>query len=300
MSDLESEVEDQFEIDEDSREVDETERLLDFEIDEDSREVDETERLLDFEIDEDSRYKEAENYDPLVEKYSERLYEIASRVSPGAYEFEVGLENDFDEAIMNLQKEMFGSWFKKKWKQAKKIYGNVKKLTKNPLIKFAIDQARANIPAFRAIDIASKVLTSPAAANIKNLMKAGIGLANSGSVPSGFAGMQVLKGLGITPGAGIDANKGGLRNLVQVASDYNKQLADQAINNSAASDPVEGPKIAAAEFEVAINKNIANGKYVSHTQTKNSLGKKIRVRKTKIFDIPRNARRARMTLVYYE
>ena len=56
------------------------------------------------------------------------------------------------------------------------------------------------------------------------------------------------------------ANKEGLKNIVQAASDNYKQLANQAINNPAAGDGFKTPKIAAAENETSINK-IMNGTY---------------------------------------
>ena len=112
------------------------------------------------------------------------------------------------------------------------------------------------IPALRALNLASQALRGASNGGMAGLLRGGLGAMASGFIPGSPAAMNIIKALGFIPGAGAAANKDALRNIVQVASDNYKQLANQVITNNTATDPVEAPKLAASELEVAINKNI--------------------------------------------
>ncbi len=282
-NDLESEVESQFETDE-YRETPE-----------------ESEQFMDFEMGQESPYTVTREYDPLVDKFSQRLFEIASHDSSKQYEINTNIENELGQFVDDLQREMFGGWIKKAWRAAKKTYNVANRFRKSALGKTIFNMVKTGVPALNAIDIASKVLTGPASGTIKNLLSQGIHAANTGLIPGGAAGANVLKALGIVPGAGLEANKEGLKNIVQAVSDNYKQLANQAVNNPAAGDPVEAPKIAAAENETSINK-IMNGTYstavmgnpMKSSQAGLAYKKGIRIKRTKRILIPTNAKYVRV------
>jgi hypothetical protein len=253
--------------------------MFDFEIDE--REREEPEQMFDFEIDDESKYRESGQYDPLVEKFSERLYEIASRFPTKSYEVDTGIEREIDEFVKDLEKEVFEYGLGKWWKKAKKLHKRLKRLPGYNIIKNA---AINGIPALRALNIASQAIRAASNGGMAGLIRGGLGAAASGLIPGGAAGMNIIKGLGIIPGAGAAANKDGLKNIVQVASDNYKQLANQVMTNSAAADPVEAPKIAASELEVAINKN-KNAGY-RPVRARSTYQKRTSIKRTKKIYIP--------------
>jgi hypothetical protein len=295
-----------FETDEDRETPEESERFMDFETDEDRETPEESERFMDFEMGPENPYAESREYDPLVEKFSQRLFEIASHDSSKDYEIDTNTENELGEFVDDLQREMFGGWFKKAWKVAKKTYKAANRFRNSTLGKTIFNLVKTGVPALNAIDIASKVLTGPASGPITNLLSQGIHAASTGLIPGGTAGANVLNALGISPGAGLDANKEGLKNIVQAASDNYKQLANQAVNNPAAGDPVEAPKIAATENETSINK-ILKGTYstaatanaMRSTQAGLAHRKGVRIKRTKRIRIPSNAQYIRVSFYKY-
>ena len=237
----EGEVDEDRETPEDS----EVEELVDFETTDMEVEEDrEVEELVDFETGEKGRYSQVQGYDPEIEKFSERLLQIASNDSSTSYEVDTNIENEVEQFVEDLKKDYFGRFLKKQIKRFKKGYGAIRKFTKTPLGGALVTMLKST-PYGAAVDMATKVLTGPASTYIKNLAQQGIKLANTGVVPSGPAAVDSLKALGIIPGTGVASNQEGLNNIVQVGAETYKQLANQAINNPAATDPAEAPKIAA-------------------------------------------------------
>jgi hypothetical protein len=117
-------MEKQFETYEDNDTMEqEPEQLMELDIDEDKETIDRADQYFNFEIGDESTHGESENYDPLLEKFSERLFEIASQDDQSrTYEIDPNVDNELDRFVDDLQREMFGEWISNAWKLAKKTF----------------------------------------------------------------------------------------------------------------------------------------------------------------------------------